>query len=328
MVTSMVTAMISNEIRGILQFVRDAEALKNVYRTAWTSGGQPESTAAHSWRLCLSALLFASHFPELESERLLKLCIIHDLGEAIGGDIPAIDQDIAEPKAAQERADLLTLVQPLPAAVQQEIVDLWDEYEAAVTPEAKVAKGLDKLETIMQHNQGANPPDFDYEFNIGYARQYTDAVPLLAAIRELFDTETRAHAAARQQASTAVATAPRAIHQGDIYWIAGADAENGGELGFYPHPYVVIQDDLLNQSRVDSVVVCSLTTNLKQANEPGNLLLDVGEANLPKQSVVVVSKVAAVKRRELGDYVGSVSQERIKQILAGMRFQQRSFFRG
>ena len=186
--------MITDEILGIVQFLREAQRLKNVYRTAWTSGGQPESTAAHTWRLCLSALVFARHFPEVNVERLLKICIIHDLGEAIGGDIPAIYQQVNTPKAGQERKDLLTLLEPLPATTQQEIVELWDEYEAATTPEAKVAKALDKLETLMQHNQGANPPDFDYEFNIGYARKFTDAVPLVAEIRQLIDEETRQNA--------------------------------------------------------------------------------------------------------------------------------------
>lgn len=183
--------MITDEILGILQFLRDAERLKNVYRTSWTSDGARESTASHTWRLCLSALVFDRYFPDVGVERLLKLCIIHDLGEAIGGDIPAIDQDASAPKAEQERADLLTLLQPLPSIMQQEIMALWDEYEAASTPEAKLAKALDKVETIMQHNQGDNPPDFDYAFNLGYARRFTDAVPLVAAIRKVLDEETR-----------------------------------------------------------------------------------------------------------------------------------------
>lgn len=186
--------MITNEILGMVQFLRDAERLKNVYRTSWTSGGQPESTASHTWRLCLSALVFARSFPEVNVERLLKICIIHDLGEAIGGDIPAIHQDANAPKAEQERRDLITLLQPLPPAIRQEIGALWDEYEAATTPEAKVAKALDKLETLLQHNQGANPPDFDYLFNIGYARKFTDAVPLVAEIRKSIDEETRQNA--------------------------------------------------------------------------------------------------------------------------------------
>ena len=73
-------------------------------------------------------------------------------------------------------------------------MELWDEYEAATTAEAKVAKALDKLETLLQHNQGANPPDFDYEFNISYVRKFTDAVPLIAEIRKRIDEKTRENA--------------------------------------------------------------------------------------------------------------------------------------
>ncbi len=82
--------------------------------------------------------------------------VVHDLGEAIRGDIPAIDQDASAPKSADERNDLVTLTAPLPPRLQDEILALRDEYEAAATPEAKVAKALDKLETILQHNQGKN----------------------------------------------------------------------------------------------------------------------------------------------------------------------------
>jgi len=164
-------------------------------RTSWTSGGQQESTASHTWRLCLMALVLADYFPGINTGRLLKLCIVHDLGEAIRGDIPAIHQDANAPKADGERADLLTLVAPLPVAIQELLVGLWDEYEAAATPEAKIAKALDKLETIMQHNQGANPPDFDYAFNLGYGKKFTDAVPLAAVIRSILDEETAQKAA-------------------------------------------------------------------------------------------------------------------------------------
>lgn len=179
-----------------LHFLREAERLKNTFRTSWTSSGQRESTASHTWRLCLMAVVLEHELPPIDIARLLKICIVHDLGEAIGGDIPAIHQDSSAPKAARERQDLLTLLAPLPEATQGEIVALWDEYEAAATPEAQVAKALDKLETLLQHNQGANPPDFDYAFNIDYGRRFTDAVPLAAALRAIIDEQTRRHAAA------------------------------------------------------------------------------------------------------------------------------------
>ena len=115
------------------------------------------------------------------------------------------------------------------------------------------------------------------------------------------------------------------INQGDVYWIRPENPDEA-ELGYYAHPYVVIQDNLFNYSRIHSVVVCALTTNLKQANAPGNVLLEAGEANLPKQSAVAVSKVSAVHKSQLGDYIGSLSEARVQQIWAGMRFLHLSFW--
>ena len=111
------------------------------------------------------------------------------------------------------------------------------------------------------------------------------------------------------------------VNQGDIYWVP-LEEPNGSELG-YIHPHVVIQEDVINRSRIHTVVVCALTTNIKRANMPGNVLLEAGEANLPRQSIVVVSQVSTVDKAQLGEYIGSLTKERIDQILAGMRFLQR-----
>jgi putative hydrolase of HD superfamily len=175
---------------GILAFLRATERLKNVTRSAWSSEGRQESVAEHSWRLCLMAMMLHDSFPDVDFARLVKICIIHDLGEAIGGDIPAPRQGLAGSKATDERRDLMTLLEPLPAALRAEVVSLWDEYEEARSPEARLAKALDKLETIMQHNQGSNPADFDYRFNLEYGRQFTAGDPLIVAIREILDRET------------------------------------------------------------------------------------------------------------------------------------------
>jgi len=110
------------------------------------------------------------------------------------------------------------------------------------------------------------------------------------------------------------------INQGDVYWVP-LEEPNGSEPGI-THPHVVIQDDVINQSRIHTVVVCALTTNMKRANMPGNVLLEAGEANLPKQSIVAVSQVSTVDKAQLGEYIGSLTKERIDQILAGMRFLQ------
>jgi putative hydrolase of HD superfamily len=180
----------ANELDGILAFLREAERLKSVTRSGWTSEGERESVAAHTWRLCLMAMLLYGGNADVDLARLLRMCLVHDLGEALGGDVPAPEQQASAPKAGQERADLLRLTAPLPAALQEDIVALWDEYEAAATPEARLAKGLDKLETILQHTQGKNPANFDYAFNLDYGRRYTAGDPLLEALRARLDAET------------------------------------------------------------------------------------------------------------------------------------------
>lgn len=114
------------------------------------------------------------------------------------------------------------------------------------------------------------------------------------------------------------------VNQGDIFWVAAEPAADG-ETGI-AHPYVVIQDDLLNHSRIQTVAACALTSNLRRISLPGNVLLDVGEANLPRQSVVEVAKVTTVEKSRLGDRIGTLSAARIGQILDGLRFLQRSGF--
>jgi putative hydrolase of HD superfamily len=183
------------ELDGIIAFLRSAERLKGTFRSAWTSSGERESVAAHTWRLCLMALLLADHFPEVDFARLIRILIVHDLGEALHGDIPATRQDPSTSKAEQERRDLLELLAPLPEKLRHDVTRLWDEYDDAATPEARLAKGLDKLETIMQHNEGRNPGDFDYMFNLGYGRSFTTADPRLAALRAVLDAETVQRAA-------------------------------------------------------------------------------------------------------------------------------------
>jgi putative hydrolases of HD superfamily len=182
--------MPADELDGVLAFLRAAERLKTVKRSGWTSTGEAESVAEHTWRLCLMAMVVYGQAPGVDLAKLLRMCIIHDLGEAIGGDVPAPAQVGGAPKSGQEREDLLTLVAPLPDPLRADIVALWDEYESASSVEARLAKGLDKLETILQHTQGRNPADFDYAFNLDYGQRYTAADPVLAALRARLDEVT------------------------------------------------------------------------------------------------------------------------------------------
>lgn len=182
-----------------LEFLRQAEKLKDVLRSARSSGGRQESTAEHTWRLCLMAMMLEEDLADLDFTRILRLCVIHDLGEAIHGDIPATQQSPGAGKGAQERLDLLQLASPLDAPARDRLLALWDDYENAASPEARAVKAMDKLETLLQHNQGANAPDFDYAFNLDYGRKHTDALPLFREIRRLLDADTEARI--RQQAA-------------------------------------------------------------------------------------------------------------------------------
>jgi mRNA interferase MazF len=98
------------------------------------------------------------------------------------------------------------------------------------------------------------------------------------------------------------------IEQGDVFWV---------DLG-EPVGSAVVQNNAFNRSRINTVVVCALTSNLKRASSPGNVLLEPGEANLPRQSVVNISQVFTVDKSQLGEKIGSLSQERLRQVLSGL----------
>jgi mRNA interferase MazF len=115
------------------------------------------------------------------------------------------------------------------------------------------------------------------------------------------------------------------ISRGDVHWLV--TGEDRGSIPEIAHPYVIVQDDVFNQSRVPTVIVCALSSNLQRAHEPGNVLLDPGEGELEKRSVVVVSQLASVDKSKLGLRIGALSSERVQQILAGIRFQQAAYFR-
>ena len=116
----------------------------------------------------------------------------------------------------------------------------------------------------------------------------------------------------------------QSMNRGDIFWIE--PDETRGSVPGQAHPHVVVQENVFNRSRIQTVIVCALTTNLNRAEEPGNVLLEAGEGNLPKRSVVVVSQVSSLDKTKLGAFVGQLSAARVDQILDGLRFQQASFF--
>lgn len=179
------------ELEKYIAFIEEAEKLKSVVRTAWTSNGRRESTAEHSWRLALLAGAMKDYYPELDLSKIMMMCLIHDIGEIYEGDISAAlcpdkdDKYEMEYKAAKK---VFTL---LPEKQANQMMDLWLEYNNNATPEAQLVKALDKAETMIQHNQGDNPSDFNYQFNLGYGKAYFKDNKMLEQLRALIDEKTR-----------------------------------------------------------------------------------------------------------------------------------------
>ena len=136
--------------RTLIEALAVAGRLKDVTRHCDTARGRRESVAEHSWRLTLLAYFVSDEFPEADLTKLLKMCLIHDLGEAFTGDIPSFDKT-AENEETEERL-LREWVNTLPAFYREEMTALYDEMEKRETVEAKIYKAMDNLEAVIQHN--------------------------------------------------------------------------------------------------------------------------------------------------------------------------------
>ncbi|PMS37291.1 putative hydrolase of HD superfamily [Trinickia symbiotica] len=155
-------------VKQILSVIRLAEQLKRTLRHSWLSDGRAESVAEHTWRVSLMALLVAPHLDEqVDVERLLKIVIIHDLVEAIAGDIPAFElmrsAESRTTKRDEEQAAISAIAEMLPDVNGIEILSLWREFESKNTLESKVANALDKLEAQIQHNEASLATWLDIE---------------------------------------------------------------------------------------------------------------------------------------------------------------------
>ncbi|WP_188692817.1 HD domain-containing protein [Pullulanibacillus camelliae] len=160
-------------IQKILEVIHLAERLKKELRHSWLSNGRQESVAEHSWRLALIAVLVEPYLDHpVNLERLLTMSIIHDLVEAIAGDIPAFDtqqnQGLKEKKTHRELAAIETIRSTLPTELGQALYDSWIEFEEKATYEAKVAQAIDKLEAQLQHNEADITSWLDIEYQMVY----------------------------------------------------------------------------------------------------------------------------------------------------------------
>lgn len=186
------------EAKELLRVLHTAERLKDETRHCYTSGGRHESVAEHSWRLALTALFLRDEFPALDMDRVIRMCLIHDLGECFTGDIPSFLKSGGDEE--RERSALETWVASLPAPYSVELKTLYAEMDTLETDEARLYKALDKLEAVIQHNESdiATWLPREYELNLTYADENVAFSDYLKRLREEIRRETRDKIAAAE----------------------------------------------------------------------------------------------------------------------------------
>lgn len=177
------------DISALLDVLHTAEKLKDTTRHAYTSGGRHESVAEHTFRTALMAYFMKDEFPEADIDKVIKMCLIHDLGEAFTGDIPAFEKTASDSET--EKRLLLEWLVHLPAPYNSEMFDLYQEMLARQTLEAKLFKALDGLEAVIQHNEAdlSTWSENEYSLNLTYAEDKCSFSPYLSKLREVIKAE-------------------------------------------------------------------------------------------------------------------------------------------
>ena len=170
--------------RNLIEFMAAVEKLKCNTRHSWTSTGRRESVAEHSWRLATMAMLCKDEFPALDMDKVIRMCLVHDWGEAITGDIPAFDKTQAHER--EEENAVARLLGMLGEPYQSELTALFAEMNALETEEAKLYKALDKMETLLSHNEAALDTwlPLEYEANLTYGQEQVNHSPWLMTLKD------------------------------------------------------------------------------------------------------------------------------------------------
>lgn len=176
--------------RRLLEIIHTAGRLKDVTRHAYTSCGRHESVAEHSWRIALTAMFLKDEFPHLDIDKVVRMCLIHDLGEIFTGDIPTFAKTDADTLAEDELLD--QWVGGMPSPVCEEMRALYAEMNALETDEAKLYKALDKLEAVIQHNESPinTWEPLEYDLNRSYAYENMAFSPYMMRLRKCVREET------------------------------------------------------------------------------------------------------------------------------------------
>ena len=155
----------------LLEFLAMAEKLKCNTRHSYTSSGRHESVAEHSFRLALMAYMISDEVPEIDTDKVIKMCLVHDLGEAVTGDIPSFEKTDSD-EAAEDSA-VSGFVNQLPEYWKKQLGEMYSEMNELKTPEAKLYKALDKLEAVIQHNEAdiSTWLPLEYELQLTYGTE-------------------------------------------------------------------------------------------------------------------------------------------------------------
>ena len=177
--------------RELLNILHVAERLKDAVRHCDTSGGRRESVADHSWRLALMAFFLRDAFPDADMDKVIRMCLIHDLGEAFTGDIPTFVKTNSDRN--KEDALLRAWVTTLPEPCRTELSLLFAEMEAQATTEARIYKALDGLEALIQHNEAdiSTWAENEYDLNMTYCDDRVQFSEYLTTLREAIRDDTR-----------------------------------------------------------------------------------------------------------------------------------------
>ena len=176
--------------RDYLDILHIAERLKDTPRHCTTSKRRVESVAEHSWRISLMASLLRSEFPSVDIDKVVSMCLIHDLGECFTGDIPTFSK--TESDRVTEDSLLHSWVESLPDEVAEHMKALYNEMEAQETVESKLYKALDKLEAVIQHNESPLETwePLEYDLNLRYAYDVVAFSPYLKSLRDAVRDDT------------------------------------------------------------------------------------------------------------------------------------------
>ena len=183
----------------LLRFLQLAERLKSVPRHCYTAEGERESVAAHAWRVALLALLLEKEQPDIDMRRVIELALVHDLGEAVTGDIPSFLK--TERDESVESDALSQIVSLLPAPEGERLRSLFQEWEAGSTREARFCRALDKLEAVISHNESdiATWLPLEYTLNQTYGEREAEEFDCLKALRTTLRADTRRKIADAEQ---------------------------------------------------------------------------------------------------------------------------------